>query len=385
VELGEVEARLAAHPALDRAVVVAREDQPGQKRLVAYIVPRGAEAPTTSELRGWVGAVLPDYMVPAAFVVLAALPLNPNGKTDRAALPVPSGARPELAAGFDAPRSATEARLAEVWGEVLGVDRVGVHDDFFELGGDSILSIQVMAAARRAGLTITPRQVFDHRSVASLAAAVDTDDAVEMAAEQGTVTGTCRRRDPALVPVRRLPGRPVRPVDPAAVARAGRRRRAPHRAGGPGRPPRRAAAPGRRRRPAHRCGEDHELVVDAAEPGAADVHRSLDLARGPVVRAALVAPDETLIVAHHLAVDVVSWNILVEDLDTAYRQARAGRPIALPPDDLLPAVGPAAGRPRRQRRVRRRGGLVAHAPARPGAVSRWTTTAAPTPTGRRPR
>jgi amino acid adenylation domain-containing protein/non-ribosomal peptide synthase protein (TIGR01720 family) len=334
VELGEVGSCLATHPGLDRTVVVAREDQPGQKRLVAYVVPSGSDAPTTSELRGHVRAALPDHMVPAAFVVLETLPLNPNGKIDRAALPVPAGVRPDLDAGYVAPRSATETVLAGVWGQVLGLDRVGIHDDFFELGGDSILSIQVMAAARRAGLTVTPRQVFNHPSIAALAATVD-DGAAAVEAEQGTVSG-----EVPLTPIQRwfvsddCPGdrydQSVRlqwdePVDLGALRSAlaglvahhdALRLRLRH---DPQEGWRQHIAPA----------DDHELLQVGGPVD--EVHAGLDLADGPIVQALLVEPDETVIAVHHIAVDVVSWTILLEDLATAYRQAVDGRPVDLPP------------------------------------------------------
>jgi amino acid adenylation domain-containing protein len=145
IELGEIETALTAHPAIADAAVIAREDQPGIKRLAAYIVPATSEPSSTTELRDHLAAVLPDYMVPSAFVTLDALPLSRNGKVDRRALPVPNTTA--TAVGYEAPRTDTEQALATIWAEVLGVDRVGIHDNFFELGGDSILSIQVVSRA----------------------------------------------------------------------------------------------------------------------------------------------------------------------------------------------------------------------------------------------
>ncbi|HYT39996.1 MAG TPA: amino acid adenylation domain-containing protein, partial [Acidimicrobiia bacterium] len=187
IELGEVESALRQHPDVAEGVVIAREDEPGHKRLVAYLVPVGdGEAPDTPALRRFLAETLPDYMVPSAFVTLDALPLSPNGKLDRKALPAPDlGAG--VAGAYVAPRTEAEAVLAGIWAEVLGVDGVGVEDNFFELGGDSILSIQVVSRARRAGLALMPRDLFLHRTVASLAANVA--DASQQPAEQGPVTG----------------------------------------------------------------------------------------------------------------------------------------------------------------------------------------------------
>jgi AMP-binding enzyme C-terminal domain/AMP-binding enzyme/Phosphopantetheine attachment site len=147
VELGEIEAALLAHPAVREAVVMLREVAADDRRLVAYITLRDRgddrEAPSVSELRERLGASLPEYMVPSAFVVLPALPLTQNGKVDRRALPAPGPDRPDLAARFVAPEGNLESVLAEMWGEVLGLDRVGVEDSFFELGGNSLLAMQL--------------------------------------------------------------------------------------------------------------------------------------------------------------------------------------------------------------------------------------------------
>ncbi|HEV2736190.1 MAG TPA: amino acid adenylation domain-containing protein, partial [Longimicrobiaceae bacterium] len=171
VELGEIEAALAGHPEVGACAAAAREDAPGEVRLVAYVVPAGGSAPSTPELRALLSRTLPDYMVPGVFVTLGALPLTPSGKVDRRALPAPGGRRPELEAGFTAPRTETERLLAEVWQWVLRVERVGVEDDFFQLGGDSILAIRVVSRAREAGVEISPRQLFEHPTVGALARA----------------------------------------------------------------------------------------------------------------------------------------------------------------------------------------------------------------------
>jgi len=167
IELGEIEAALGAHPAVSQCVVMARSDTGTEQRLVAYLV---GDTISVAALRGHLVESLSDYMIPSAFVWLDAIPLTPNGKVDREALPAPELDREALSAGFVAPRTAAEAALAAVWAELLGVDAVGVHDDFFELGGDSILTIRVAAGASRAGIELTPRQVFEAPTVAGLAA-----------------------------------------------------------------------------------------------------------------------------------------------------------------------------------------------------------------------
>jgi amino acid adenylation domain-containing protein len=169
IELGEVEAVLARHPAIKESVVVAREERTGTRRLVAYFVPRD-EAPTVSEMRSLVSAQLPEYMVPSTFVELAAMPLTANGKINRRALPEPDDARPDLASGYEAPRTPIELKLAEIWSEVLQVESVGANDSFFELGGHSLLATQVVSRVRRAfEIELPLRSLFETPTVARLA------------------------------------------------------------------------------------------------------------------------------------------------------------------------------------------------------------------------
>ncbi|MGW5498210.1 amino acid adenylation domain-containing protein [Streptomyces olivaceoviridis] len=171
VELGEVETALLAHPAVAGATVMLREDVPGAQRLVAYVVPVGPL--DASALRAHLRRDLPDYMVPAAFVPLECIPLTPNGKTDRRALPVPASDRSGLDAVYTAPRTDAERTVVEVWSEVLGVDRIGVHDDFFALGGHSLLATQVVSRLRRRlGADVPVRALFGAPTPALLAEAV---------------------------------------------------------------------------------------------------------------------------------------------------------------------------------------------------------------------
>jgi amino acid adenylation domain-containing protein len=173
IELGEIEAVLMAHPGIREAVVTAREDVPGDKRLVAYVVPAGGAAPA-GELRAYLKETLPDYMVPSAFAVLEVLPLSPNGKADRKALPAPDGIRPELESGYAAPRTLVEKTLTDIWGQVLRVDRVGIHDNFFNLGGHSLLATQVVSRIREVfQAEVSLRSFFDAPTIAELASIVE--------------------------------------------------------------------------------------------------------------------------------------------------------------------------------------------------------------------
>ena len=144
IELGEVEAVLVQHRSVRTAVVIAWEDMPGKKRLVAYLVAREQPAPPITELRSFLKKKLPDYMVPSAFIILDALPLTPNGKVDRSALPAPEQAGPELSGSFVAPQNPLQHQLAQIWEELLDIQPIGIKDNFFELGGHSLLAVRMM-------------------------------------------------------------------------------------------------------------------------------------------------------------------------------------------------------------------------------------------------
>jgi acyl carrier protein len=149
IELGEIEAILAQHPAVQQAAVVAREDTPGDKRLVGYFVPKRGHAPAVNELRDHLAREVPDFMVPAAFVTLDAFPLTPNKKVDRKSLPAPEASRPALARAFVAPRTPNETILAGFFQETLGLERVGVFDNFIELGGDSLSAVEIFVRIKQ--------------------------------------------------------------------------------------------------------------------------------------------------------------------------------------------------------------------------------------------
>ncbi len=170
IELGEIEAVLRQHPDVEQAVVVAREDVPGDKRLVAYSVLSRVATPDINSIRSFLQRKLPESMLPL-IVTLKTLPLNPNGKVDRWQLPAPDQVQP--LANFVAPRTNVEQVIAEIWAEVLSLERVGIHDNFFELGGHSLLATQVISRLRQAFQVELPlRYLFDTPTVADLAVAI---------------------------------------------------------------------------------------------------------------------------------------------------------------------------------------------------------------------
>jgi len=358
IEPGEIEAALRGHPGVRDAVVVARAVAGGEKQLAAYVVAAAGGAAPAEELRAFLRKLLPEHMVPAFFVPLAALPVSPDGKVDRKALPDPAAARAALA-GSASPRDATEELLAGIWREVLGLEQVGIHDNFFSLGGDSILSIQVVARARRAGLAVTPRQLFENQTIAGLASVAGSAESAG-AAPQGPVEGEVPltpiqrrffaegRREPwrfnqavLLAPREPLAAAPLA----AALARLAEhhdalRLRFVHEDGGETgvwRQVHAAAASAPESAPLTEIdlaglprGRQEPALATAAE----QMQWGLDLGRGPVFTGALFAlgegGDRLLLTAHHLVVDGVSWRVLIEDLTAAYRQLAAGAAPALP-------------------------------------------------------
>ena len=362
IELGEIESVLLELPEVRECVVAVREDAPGDRRLAAYVVPAAGAAPAAGELRAAVRVRLPEYMVPSAFVVLGALPLTANGKVDRKALPAPDFARPELEQPYTPPRTPAERALAEIWAELLRVERVGVEDNFFELGGDSILGLQVVARARAAGVRITPRHLFLHQTVAELAAVAERDrapDAAPASAAPAESTGGEVPLTPAQAwlfaqglaaphhfnqalllelhgEAARLPESAWRAVVATLLERheALRLRFAP--ADGAWRA--RVAAPDAGSVPYARvdlaaleAGERRARL----EAACAERQGSLSLEHGPLLRAVHFdlgdgEPERLLLAIHHLAVDGVSWRVLLADLAALLRQAAAGEPLALP-------------------------------------------------------
>ncbi|MFF8947120.1 amino acid adenylation domain-containing protein, partial [Streptomyces sp. NPDC014864] len=187
IELGEIEAVLARHESVGQVTVLVREDTPGLKQLAAYVVPRHQQTPDPARLRAHVGESLPDYMVPAAVVVLDAFPQTPNGKLDRKALPAPDLS---TTPGARQASGAREEILCGLFQELLNLSAVGPDDSFFDLGGDSIMSIQLVSRARQAGLVIKPGQVFEHRTPARLALVAEAaEDAPVVPVPAGGGTG----------------------------------------------------------------------------------------------------------------------------------------------------------------------------------------------------
>jgi aspartate racemase len=174
IELGEIEAVLNEHPSIAQSVVTLREDRPGDQRLVAYCVPAAGTELNGSELRSHLRNRLPDYMVPAAFVGLDALPLTSSGKINRRGLPAPDDSRPDLETGYVAPRSPIEQQLASIWYDVLGIEDIGIHDNFFALGGHSLLAIRMNARIASAlDVDLPLRKVFEAPTIGELALTID--------------------------------------------------------------------------------------------------------------------------------------------------------------------------------------------------------------------
>ncbi len=168
IELGEIQTVLSGHSGIAESVVILREDVPGEKRLVAYIVPVGETAPAHTDLMSFLAKKLPDYMVPAAFIQMEKLPLTPNGKINRRALPAPDWSKQSRGKPYVAPRTPEEQTMAGIWAEVLRLERVGIQDNLFELGADSLHVFQIAARASKAGIAVTPRQILQHRSIAAI-------------------------------------------------------------------------------------------------------------------------------------------------------------------------------------------------------------------------
>jgi amino acid adenylation domain-containing protein/non-ribosomal peptide synthase protein (TIGR01720 family) len=352
IELGEIEAVLSQHPAVRETVVVVREDEPGSKRLVAYAVLHPEQTLTITELRRFLDEKLPNYMVPTALVMLEELPLTPNGKVDRRTLPAPDTARPESESTFVPPRTPVEEVLAGIWSDVLRREPIGVHDNFFELGGDSILSLQIIFRANQAGFKLTPKQLFEHQTIAELAIVAGTNQLTQT--EQSVVSGAL-----PLTPIQQwffeqeLPephhwNQAVllevrQPLNPAVLEKVVQHLLVHH-----------DALRLRFERQASgwqqvNADSDEAIpftMVDlsalsdtkqraAIEAAAAELQTSLNLSKGPLVRVCLFdlgadKPGRLLIVIHHLAVDGVSWRIMLEDLQTVYQQLSVGEVVHLP-------------------------------------------------------
>ncbi|MBX9398208.1 amino acid adenylation domain-containing protein [Streptomyces sp. TRM72054] len=357
IEPAEIESVLTAHPAVAQALVTVRQ-QGQRKQLVAYVIPAPGSAPDPADLRAHVAARLPDHMVPAAVVPLERFPQLANGKLDRAALPAPDFSA--LSSGR-APATPVEKALCAVFAEVLGLEQVGVDDDFFALGGDSIVAMQLVGRARAAGVRITPRLVFRHRTVAGLSTVAESADTAAPRAEDdgtGTVPLT-----PVMHWLRELGG-PFSTYHQAALVRT------PAELDLPGlsavlqaladrhdllrarlvRPSRDATEDWSLHVPpvgavdaaawidrVDVAGHDAQALGEAVREHAHAARALLDPDSGAMVRAVWFdagdAPGRLLLMAHHLVVDGVSWRVLLPDLAAAWQDVSAGRPVRLDPVD----------------------------------------------------
>ncbi|MFN8352142.1 MAG: amino acid adenylation domain-containing protein [Flavobacteriales bacterium] len=209
IELGEVEVAMEKHPAVEQAVATVREDRPGLKRLIGYYVAKSELS--TNELRKHLASLLPDYMQPSAFVAVKELPRTPSGKIDRKALPAPDVKRPDLDVAFAAPTTSVQKTLTNVWADLLGIDRVGIDDNFFDLGGNSLLSIQCVAQLEGHGLKLPIVKLYQHPTVRACAAFLEGDASAiapsEMAKARKAAAGGSRKGDVAIIGMSgRFPG-----------------------------------------------------------------------------------------------------------------------------------------------------------------------------------
>ncbi|MCB9418155.1 MAG: non-ribosomal peptide synthetase, partial [Mycolicibacterium sp.] len=335
IELGEIQTVLAGLDGVGQVAVIAREDRPGDKRLVGYIT--GAADP--AEVRAALADRLPPFMVPAAIVVIEALPLTGSGKLDKRALPAPEyGGN---VGEYRAPANAVEEILADIYAEVLGMERIGVDDSFFDLGGDSILSMQVVARARAAGLICRPRDVFVEQTVARLASVVKVSGGEAGVVDQGVgpvvatpimrwlhdVDGPIDEFNQTLV-LQAPAG--VTGADVPTVLQAVLDRHATLRlrveddgAGGWS-----LTVPEPGSVPAVDCVSTVAALSDETLVAA---RSRLNPAAGVMLRAVWASDTNQLgLIIHHLAVDGVSWRILLEDFNIAWAQHHAGQEIALP-------------------------------------------------------
>ncbi|MBC8882367.1 AMP-binding protein, partial [Pseudomonas cerasi] len=200
IELGEIEARLGNCTGVKEALVVAREDNPGDKRLVAYVVGQPQSQLTAAELRAELAPQLAEYMLPSAFMILDALPLTPNRKLDRKALPAPD-ADALISRGYEAPQGETEERIVAIWQDLLGIEQVGRHDHFFELGGHSLLAVSLIERLRKQGLNLNVKTVFTAPSVREMALAISQDKQALFQAPANRIPAHCTQLTPDMLPL----------------------------------------------------------------------------------------------------------------------------------------------------------------------------------------
>lgn len=351
VELGEIETVISQHPKVSNAVVIVYEEEPGDKRLAAYVVTHREDVVPVPDLRNFLRERLPEYMIPVSFVFVSAIPVTTNGKVDRKALPKPVFSRSDLGLEYVPPRTPIEETLAGIWEVVLG-QTPGIHDNFFEMGGDSILAIRVISLAKEKGLRFTPKDLFKHRTIAELVKVVRTAEPVQH--EQGIVEGPV-----PLLPIQQwffeqemadlhffnhaVLLEEKEPVDLDLLEEAVRYLVRHHDT------LRLRFARSENGWEQRIAGWEDDVTLERAdlshlpitEQGAAleaklaEWQESLNLMEGPIIRVAHIAfgdgkTGRIFIAIHHLAVDGVSWRILLEDLDKVYQQLKRNQCITLP-------------------------------------------------------
>jgi amino acid adenylation domain-containing protein/non-ribosomal peptide synthase protein (TIGR01720 family) len=349
IELGEIESVLNQHSQVKDGIVIVREDELKTKRLYGYFIPK-TEALTSQEFRQFIQDRLPDYMIPAFLISLESFPLTPNGKVDRRALPIPE-INPNQLENYVTPSTKNEQILAQIWQEVLGLKTISINDNFFELGGDSILAIQIIAKANQEGLEITPKQLFGYQTIAQLAILAETTAATEI--DQGLVTG-----EVPLTPIQQwffeqnwperhhfnqsilleVPNN----LQPDLLKQTISKLLYHHDA-----LRLRFIQKGEKWQQNHSddcnsfafelvdlshlyCDEQVTTLAEISEVQ----QRTLKIDQGPLMAVVFFKLGDSgrlLIVIHHLAVDGVSWRIILEDLATIYQQLESQDSQELPP------------------------------------------------------
>lgn len=353
IELNEIETVLRDHPGVREAVVVAKGEPGAEKRLIGYLVPASKQGVLIRDVRAFLQARIPNYMVPAFFVLCESFPLTPSGKVDHKALPAIDGQRPDLDMPIVQPRTPVENTLAEIWCAVLGIEQIGIHDNFFELGGDSIRGIQVVAKAAQAGLYLTVRQILEHQTIARLAEVATYKQHIK--AEQELITGVV-----PLTPIQHwffeqdLPElhhwnqamvfETVRALSLPLLTQALKALTLHHDAL-------------RMRFTKTREGWTQtiagpEVVISASmvdltylsameqaialKDASSKIQGDLNLTSGPLMQATIFDLGQgrrgrLLLAIHHLIIDGLSWTTLIEDLQTIYEQLSRNEAVSLPP------------------------------------------------------
>ncbi|HEY2392078.1 MAG TPA: amino acid adenylation domain-containing protein [Candidatus Angelobacter sp.] len=351
IELGEIESALRDQPEVKEAIITVHQASDKDQRLIAYVVVDEGRGVTAAELHKQLKQRVPEYMVPSGFVFLDALPLTPNGKIDRAALPEPHLEQIAVQA-YVPPASRTEEQLCAIWSEVLALEQVGVNDNFFEAGGDSILAIRMIASARKIGIPFTLLQLYENPTIAELAqlSQLTPNIAEDRNVSEGTAELTPIQRwffEQDLADVHHFNQSALfelgANLDPETLKLAAEALVKQHDAlrmryerGASGWQQRVQAG----EEPVFFARFDFSSLSSnkqgkAVEAKAEELQRSLDLEHGPLLRVALFEfgpgkKSQLLIVIHHLAVDFVSWGILLEDLALAYQQLQRQESIHLP-------------------------------------------------------